>query len=271
MTGAFNIEVGRARLAGERGGTGRAVVFLHAGVADRRMWREQVAALGSVREAAAYDRRGFGESTSPDEPFSHVGDLRELLDGLGIETTTLVGCSQGGRIAIDFALASPERVCALVLAAPAVSGAPKPEDFPPQVQERVAALEAAEAAGDLERVNEIEVNLWLDGPGEPEGRVRGAVRELVLDMNRIALGNPELTREIDPPSAQGRLSELGCPTFVIWGALDFPHLRQRCRELVSAVPGAKGEEMPGVAHLPNLERPGPFNQLLVQFLGQQAK
>ena len=59
-------------------------MFLHAGVCDRRMWLDQLDALSNDRLAVAYDRRGFGETTSPDEPFSHVGDLLGVMDALAI-------------------------------------------------------------------------------------------------------------------------------------------------------------------------------------------
>ena len=65
---------------------------------------------------------------------------------------------------------------------------------------------------------------------------------------------------------QTRLSDLPMPALVIWGALDFPFVIQRCRRLVDAVPFAKGVEIPGTAHLPNLEQPEQVNDLLWDFL-----
>ena len=80
------------------------LIFLHAGVADRRMWHNQIVKLRDGYHVIAYDRRGFGETIATDEAFSHVEDLREVLDQLGISTVSLIGCSQGGRIAIDIKL-----------------------------------------------------------------------------------------------------------------------------------------------------------------------
>ncbi|MEO1400659.1 MAG: alpha/beta fold hydrolase [Cyanobacteria bacterium J06635_1] len=115
------------------------MLLLHAGVADRHMWRHQIADLSDQYHTIAYDRRGFGETIAPDEAFSHVEDLREVLEHLGISAVALIGCSQGERIAIDFALTYPQRVTALGLIAPAVSGAPAPEDFPTEIQTRMDA------------------------------------------------------------------------------------------------------------------------------------
>ena len=60
---SFTVSNGSATLKGERSGAGPGVVFLHAGVADRRMGKEQLAALDDTYLGAAYDRRGFGETS----------------------------------------------------------------------------------------------------------------------------------------------------------------------------------------------------------------
>ena len=101
---------------------GPRVALLHAGVADRRVWRDvapELHALGA--DVLTLDRRGFGETPAGDETFRHVDDLLAMLDG----PTWLVGNSMGGALALDAALLAPEQVAGLVLIAPAVSGAPE--------------------------------------------------------------------------------------------------------------------------------------------------
>ena len=266
MTEVTKIKVGDAQLAVERSGEGKPIVFLHAGVADKRMWHPQMAEFRGDHLVVAYDRRGFGETTAVDEAFSHVEDLREVLDQLGISTAALVGSSQGGRIAIDFTLAYPQRVTALALLAPAISGAPAPGAFPADIQAHLEALDEAEDGKDLARVNSIEANLWLDGPTSTPGRVANPLRKLFLDMNGMALNKPKLTREIEPLSAYERLPDLNLPTLVIWGELDFPHVKERCQYLVDHIPMATGKEISGTAHLLNLEQPEIINRLLRDFL-----
>lgn len=262
----FNLQIGHAQLTGERLGTGNPLIFLHAGVADRRMWIPQMDELSGRFQTTAYDRRGFGETKAEDEMFSDVEDLRILCDHLGIRSASLVGCSQGGRLAIDFALAYPGRVKAMVLIAPAVSGAPQPENFPPEAETLFTALDEADEAEDLVRINEIEANMWLDGPTSPAGRVGGEIRDLFLDMNGIALQMPDLEMEIEPISAYERVFDLVMPVLVIWGNLDFPHIKERCRYLVESIPNAQGVEITGAAHLPNLEQPEAVNALIRSFL-----
>lgn len=259
MTETFKLNIGSAKLACDRSGIGKPLIFLHAGVADRRMWHDQMAPLSDSYQVIACDRRGFGETITTDEAFSHVEDLRKLLDKLEVSTTFLVGCSQGGRIAIDFTLAYPQQVTKLVLISPAISGAP-------EIQATIEGLEEAEEMKDLARVNAIEANLWLDGATSVRGRVSGALRELFLDMNGIALGMPELTQEIQPNNAYQRLAELSLPVLVIWGELDFEHIKERCEYIVNTIPDSRGEEISDTAHLPNLEKPEIINKLLRDFL-----
>lgn len=269
----FKVPSGRATLAGCEAGEDdplRApVIFLHAGVADRRMWQAQLDALAPDRRALAYDRRGFGETRGQAETFSHVDDLAAVMDERGVAAAVLVGCSQGGRIAIDFALTYPARVKALFLVAPAVTGAPSTEDFPPAVEALLELMEEAEEDEDLERLNLLEAWMWLDGPGSEEGRVGGALRDLFLTMNATALYADDPGRETNPaafPPAYARLAEVTVPVQVVWGDADFPHLQQRCVHLVQAMPQATGTVIPGTAHLPNLEQPEVFNRHLQDFL-----
>jgi pimeloyl-ACP methyl ester carboxylesterase len=262
----LTVPSGHAGLWVETEGDGDAVVMLHAGVADRRMWRDSIAALAPGWKAVAYDRRGFGRTEHADEAYSHVADLLAVLDAVSpSRPAILVGCSQGGRIAIDTALAFPARVRALVLVAPGITGAPEVTEFAPPIKALVDALDAADAAHDLARINALEAHAWLDGPAEKEGRVVGAARELFLDMNSIALEKENRGNAIEAPAAYQRVGEIAVPTLVVWGDLDFPHIVENCRYLAATVPGAQSFVLPGTAHLPNLEQPAAFNRRLVDF------
>lgn len=259
---------GRAALATIAAGAGAPVVFLHAGVADHRMWQQQVAAAAADGfRAIAYDRRGFGASLHADETYSHVGDLLRVLDHCaGGQRAILVGCSQGGRVAIDAALAHPDRVRALVLVAPAVSGAPVVDRFSPAIEAMLVRIEEAEISADVDRINAMEAHVWLDGPGSAEGRVGGAARLLFLEMNEIALRAEARGEELAPPAAYDRLASIRVPTLVVWGDLDFPHLCARCEHLATAIPHARAVTLQGMAHLPSLEAPAAFDAVLMPFL-----
>src|SRR5262245_26484937 len=112
-----------AMIAYDTAGEGDAVVFIHAGVADRRMWRHQLSAVPDGFRFVSIDLRGCGESDLPDEAFSNHDDVLAVMDHLAIDTTVLVGCSMGGGTAIDVTLPAPERVAGLVLIGTGAPGA----------------------------------------------------------------------------------------------------------------------------------------------------
>jgi pimeloyl-ACP methyl ester carboxylesterase len=269
MRTEFTLPVGSARLAVESEGVGPALVCLHAGVCDRRMWRPLAAQLGPDHRVIAYDRRGFGQSQSDDEPCSDLDDLCAVLDGcLDGEPAILVGASRGGALALDLALAKPERVRALVLIASAVSGDPDDAPVPAAIQKQIDALTAAEQSGDVDALNAVEVHVWLDGPLEPAGRVQGPLRELLLDMNGIALRHPPLTKKREPPPAWPRLEEVTQPALVLSGDLDFPHHAALSASLGARIPHVHAHVVGGAAHLPSLERPEECAAVIRAFLAE---
>jgi len=268
--GGMIVTSGKAELACDTAGHGEPVLLLHAGVADSRSWAKVVDVLAPLRQTIAFDRRGYGGTRYEPEPHSHVDDALAVLDHFGAGATAIVGHSMGGRTALDLALAHPERVTRLVLIAPAVRGAPDLGQLNATEKALSDAMDAAEAAGDVAEVNRLEAHVWLDGPGAPEGRVGGRARELFLDMNAIALGAPDAGEEAELPSAWDRLAEIGVPTLVIVGALDFDEELATCTALAAAVPGARLEVIPGVAHLPQMEADPTVFDLIDEFLAAQG-
>jgi pimeloyl-ACP methyl ester carboxylesterase len=230
------------------------------------MWRTTCEALSRKFKCIAYDRRGFGDSTSPDETFRSIDDLDAVIRHFGCERAHLIGSSQGGRIAIDYALAKPKSVLSLVLVAPALSGASVPLSYPPAIQHLMNELEQAEAIPDFEKMSAIEAHMWLDGPLSHENRVAGPARDLFLDMNGRALRHAPLSREQPAPSAVDQLRRLTHPAFVIWGEADFPHIKDRSRLIANTLPEAQHLVMEECAHLPNMERPTQFDEAVLEFL-----
>ena len=246
-------------VVGERwAGPGPTVVLLHAGVADRRVWRDVAPALHAP--VIAYDRRGFGETPPSTDSFTHLDDLLAVLDAQAGGPAWLVGNSMGGALALDAAVSAPERIAGLVLIAPAVSGQPEPEEWDDQMRRGMAAYEAAQGPDEVLR---LETQWWLDGPDEPEGRVGGAARELALDMNRKVIANavPEGAGHagID---AWPRLGDLDMPVTILCGDRDERFAQETCAALAERIPGARHEVLPGVAHLPSLEIPEQLAALI---------
>ncbi|HET6874220.1 MAG TPA: alpha/beta hydrolase [Acidimicrobiales bacterium] len=264
----FVVDPQAGALVGDRwGGSGPTAVFLHAGITDRRAWTATIEALGGKVAAIAYDRRGFGETPPAQSAFSQVDDLLAVLGDQGDGSPVwLVGNSAGGGIALEAACREPDRIAGLVLIAPAVTGAP---DFTldPDSTRLDEALEAADGRGDLDEVNRLELHLWLDGPAQPEGRVGGSARQLVEEMNRTVLANEQIG--VQPTRGEpvwGRLGEIRQPVLVLCGSFDLPHLLARSRDLAAALPAGRYEDLPGTAHLPQLEQPDEVARRIAQLI-----
>ena len=257
---------GAAALAVEESGQGTPIVFLHAGIADRRSWHWLIEELDLPIRAIRYDRRAFGGTVFEFEEFSHLEDLRTVLDARAVDRAILVGNSQGGRIAIDFALRHPERVRALVLIGSALSGSVGPAHPVPEVARLADAIHQAEADNDGDLLNDLVLHMWLDGPLSAAGRVQGAARDLASEMHVSHLLAVEPGDAEEPPSAVELLSSISVPTLVIVGDLDLPHIVERSEQIAAAIAGAHLVVMCGVAHIPQLEAPAEVASLLRAFL-----
>jgi 3-oxoadipate enol-lactonase len=257
--------INNARLAYEFTGDGPPIVLIHAGIADSRMWDAQMSALAEHHRVLRYDMRGYGQSAMVEGAFSHRADLEALLAHLNIERPTLIACSMGGRVALDYTLAHPENVRALVLV-DSVPGGFDRRAYPPSAQ--AAALEAADDAGDIDAVNDLEVQIWVDGPHRTPDQVRPEIRELVRAMNLIALQSETdaLGDETPPAPAWDRLGAVACPTLLIVGALDRPDVVDAMRQMAERIPGARLHVIDDAAHLPNMEHPDTFNSIVLDFL-----
>ena len=255
------LETNGARIYYEVDGSGPAVVLIHAGVANLRMWDGQVAALRDRYRMVRYDTRGFGRTETDPVAFSNRADVAAVLDHLGEERAHVVGLSRGGMIALDFSLEFPDRVRTLTVAAGGVGGYESPEELP---EETFAPVEAMEAARNWEGLADWETRFWADGPGQPEDRVpeiRKRVHDWVLANYRAQKeeGQPQ---RLDPP-AEERLGDLRAPLFVMLGTLDEPATSDSMRHLAASVPGAQLVEFES-AHMINLEHPDRFNELLLE-------
>ncbi len=260
------LETNGARFYYETAGAGHPLVFVHAGIADGRMWDDQFQAFADHYRVVRFDMRGFGRSDAPPGPASTSGDLAAVLDSLGIEKTYLVGCSMGGSTVLDYTLAHPERVDGLILVGAGVSG------FEPEGVEQPSYQEASAAAkaGDFDLANELEMHIWVDGIGRTPDQVDPAVRAKVSTMNRELYDRDAEINAIEwqeaAQPAAGRLEELRVPTLVIVGDCDQPVIVATAEALGARVPGAQLVVMQNTAHVPNMEQPAEFNRIVSDFL-----
>jgi 3-oxoadipate enol-lactonase len=254
-----------ATLAFEDVGDGPVVTLLHPGLWDMRTWEPQMAPLtGAGFRVIRYDLRGFGRSSKLDgSSFSAAEDLVALLDHLGVEQSALVGCSVGGGVAIEVAIAHPERVWALVPVASALGGFEDDEDEIAWWEVAFDGLEEATRSGDLARAQDIRLSVWASlGTDDEAGR---AIRDIAFD-NLHDLTQDESGWEWLEPPASARLREIDAPTLVVKAEHDPPVMR-RCGDLIAAgIPGARSIMIEGADHVVNLRKPEAFTAAVIPFL-----
>jgi 3-oxoadipate enol-lactonase len=258
-------EVNGARLYHESAGEGPPLVLVHAGIADLRMWDGQFEPFAEGHRTVRWDMRGFGRSPMVEAPFSNREDLFGLMKHLQIASGSLLGCSMGGGMIIDFALEHPAMVNAMVLVGSAVGGFASEGPEPPQWQ----ALVAAYRAGDLSEAARLEAELWVVGTRASAEDVDASILAQVQEMDEIALGTEKdrnrLEQPLETPSID-RLSEITAPTLIIVGGADTAEMQDAADLLTREIAGAKKVVMRDAGHLPNLEHPAEFNRLVLQFL-----
>lgn len=244
-------------------GHGPPIVLVHAGVADGRMWAPQVERFAADYWVIVPDLRGFGDTPVPTQSFAHAADLRELADDLGIAGAAWIGCSMGGTALLDLALAAPDLVAALVVIDCVPSGYRVTD---PITREGWAAAEAAYERGDFTGAATVETEMWLVGPAREAADVPRELRDLVATMLLASYAHGE-GDEADPPRpAVDHLEEISAPTLVVVGTHDQPDFKVAAEVMADRIPGARLAVVDGAAHLPSLEQPDVFNELLGSFL-----
>ena len=255
-------------------GTGHSLVLLHAGIANLRMWDEQVTAFSKHYQVICYDARTYGKSTSEAVEFSNCQDLLGLLNHLNIDKAHVLGISRGGSIAMDFTLEFPEKVSSLIMVASNPSGFDYTEDSEIEKTyfERDEGLSETKNA---EAMANLDVEMWVDGPGQKPGRADKSVREKVRAMTLeryqtyfAAFPEPEPTPLPLKPPAVERLASIAVPTLVITGSLDFSYTHAAAKVMAGDIPNSKHVSIPDVAHMVNMEKPKEFNKVVLEFLNQ---
>lgn len=248
------------------------VVLIHAGFLDCRMWDEQFALLPDEGyRTIRYDQRGFGKSDIPKEKFSDIEDLADLLNFLDLKEkkVSIIGVSNGGKTAIDFALANPSRVRSLILVAPTVSGYeysnPQEEKLWTAMEKDWQAHESAIKANKIFEAVDIQVKIWASAA---KGETRAKIMQIALDNSHVQIHHPtELQIEPNPPAFK-RLSEISVPTLLIWGDKDVAGQITVAERVQGMIPGSKRLLIHGADHIVNLSTPDLFNRVVLKFLAQ---
>jgi 2-succinyl-6-hydroxy-2,4-cyclohexadiene-1-carboxylate synthase len=259
----------------ERAGSGPPLVLLHGFTGSAANWEPHLAAFERHFSVYAIDIIGHGQSDAPIDLMHYrmeqaVDDLRALLDRLDLASIALLGYSMGGRVALQLALAAPERIRALVLesASPGIA----------EPVERAARVRADEAlAASIERDGlEAFIDRWQSLPlfasqqrlssevWQRQRAVRLANRPTGLANSLRGMGAGAMTPVWD------RLGTFAAPTLVLAGALDAKYVEQGAA-MAKLLPRATRLVLPDVGHTTHLEAPDLFDRVVLDWLTRSAE
>ena len=268
---AIEPDTGRVRVPGstlfyESAGTGSPVILLHGGNLDRRMWDAEFGALQRTHRVIRYDARGYGRSGASDTAFSAHHDLRALMDALQLPRASLVGLSLGGRVAMDFALAHPERVRRMILLDAAgypranmpfafkLARNPVTKIFTRWVAPRSLVKKSLlEVYGDDGKVTEELVQRYF------ELTLRAGNREAF-----VARANAFHEVEFE------RIKQITTPTLIQWGAEDLWIPVQEALRFDADIPHSELIVYEGIGHVPMEEIPERTSRDAKNFLQRES-
>lgn len=256
----FAEERGQRLFYEDTGGAGPPLVLGHGFLMDSEMFAPQIKGLADRHRVITWDQRGHGRTVASAEPFTYwdsADDLAALLDHLGVQDAVVGGMSQGGFVALRFALRYPERTAGLVLI------------------DTQSATEDPEKAMQYDLMHEV----WV-GSG-PNDQLVGMVAAIIIGNRRpeapawIAkwkAREPAALTQIyralmDRDDITARLREIQAPAVVIHGTDDVAIDMSLAEALCARLHGCRGVvRIEGAGHASNLTHPEPVNQAIEEFL-----
>jgi pimeloyl-ACP methyl ester carboxylesterase len=241
-------------------GKGDSLVFLHGFGLDSSMWDPQWPLFTKHYRSLRYDLRGYGASSVPTGPYSHVEDFLALTGFLKAQPAHLIGLSLGGRLALRIAAQAPRIVRSLTLVDSALDGHSWSEDWSERWQAMVTAGKT-----DVNQAKSLWLQHDLFEPARSRPAVAGALDAMVRRYSGWHFHSDDPGLGPTTPVAE-MLSTILVPTLVIVGALDLPDFQAIARRLAGEMPRASLRMIPNVGHMSNLEDSHEFNQLVLAHL-----
>jgi len=248
-------------------GSGRWFTLIHGAGDNLEAWWNQVPVFSRHYQVLTYDVRGYGQTETPPGEYSTdilVQDLGELLKGLGIEETYLLGYSMGGRIAVEFTLKNPAVVKALIIANSGVAPLERSQEEMKQMMEmRQQRMEIVEKQGLAPIMDESTAMVF--SPGWPDEN-----RDVVEQYKKIRLKNDPQAyliamRAMVWGMAPPDVSSIKCPTLIIAGEKDGLMGAESGRASQQLIPGSQLKVMV-TGHAAAIEKPEEFNSTVLEFL-----
>lgn len=261
------------RLHVEEAGTGVPVVFVHEFGGDQRSWEPQVRAFSRRYRCITFNARGYAPSEVPTDLDAYsqaraVDDIRDVLDGLGIDKAHIVGLSMGGFATLHFGLTYPERALSLLVAGAGYGAEKEFEDYFRDVSLEVARQFEAQGAEKFSHIYGMAASrisyLVKDPRGWAEFRLHLGQHDATgsaLTMRGVQARRPSIY------DLEDRLKQMALPLLVLVGDED-DHCLQPGIFLKKTVPASGLAILPKSGHTLNLEEPALFNQFMAEFLAQ---
>jgi 3-oxoadipate enol-lactonase len=262
------VNVGDATIHYELTGQGPTVVFIHGWAQDLDIWGDQVAAFAPRYQVLRYDRRGYGKSTGHADPTADPDDLRILLDSLGIRSAVVLGLSGGSRAALDFAVAFPDRVRALVLYG---QGPPKgfqPMPPGPRPGETFGPIARKHGLDSLRKFVES-LRLGWEPPNRPDYRER--LQRMWSRYDGRDLLDPRPPSGRVPGARMDQLEQIRVPTLVIVGDHERPLQRLVADTLTRRIRNARQVVITDGGHGAHFAQPERFNAVVLEFVSAVEK
>ncbi|MEV6777200.1 alpha/beta fold hydrolase [Streptomyces syringium] len=240
--------------ADDSGGDGLPLVLLHPGIGDSGVWDTVRSRLVERHRVIRYDVRGFGRSPVATATYSMVEDLVAVLDHFGLRRVALVGTSMGSVPTLNLALDDPERVAALALLCPGVTGYPGELTTP----EFMAELEARAEAGDMDGILALAMRTWARAGVGDDAEAAAVIRASIP-----AWFTNQPYQVPDPPTF-GRLGKLAMPCVLALGEKDQPEVVRCNEDMAARIPDCRLVRLPGSDHLPTLREPEAVADLVLE-------
>ena len=233
-------------------GAGPVVVFVHGWTLDLDVWEPQMPLAAELR-VVRYDRRGFGLSSGRPSLSADVDDLRALLYSLGIVSPLLVGMSQGARVVLGFAARHPGVARGLVL------------DGPPPLDDSDVPMEKFRQTVARDGL-EVFRRQWSEHPLTQLVTGDSGTHSLLAQILARYPGHDLIEGQvIEDELETARLAQVHGPSLIINGARDTETRRGAGLALRAALPAADHVFIQQAAHLPNLDAPQAYNQIMSEF------
>jgi (E)-2-((N-methylformamido)methylene)succinate hydrolase len=251
-----------------RVGAGQPLVLVHGVGMHSGFWAPQIAAFASGFDVIAYDALGHGGSVLPSLEASLVdysAQLLALLDGLGLGQVCLVGHSMGALIALDFALAHPERVKAVVPMNAVYCRSPE--------QELAVASRAQTLASGRHDTGwrQAAIDRWFGAPvPAAQLEVTAWVAAALTSLNPVGYARAYGLFARADRTHEGVLDKLACPALFLTGEEDANSTPEMSRRMAAEAPYGRAKILPGQRHMMSLVAPDIVNRALYLFLTESA-